>query len=132
MLTNAPESVIIGLGGGKMNILPNADKSIIPTEKFTQYALNPLKEPNKAIAFERALGYNKNNADELISNIREHLSLFKVVEKGDKGFGMQYEVVLNLLGANNKKANVLTGWIIDNQTNEPRLTTAYVTKKKVL
>jgi len=115
-----------------MNVLPNADKAFIPIEKFTEYALNFIKEPNKAIAFERALGYNKNNAAELIANILENLSLFAAVEKGDKGFGMQYEVVLNLLGANNKYANVLTGWIIDNKTNEARLTTAYVTKKKVL
>jgi hypothetical protein len=114
-----------------MAILPNAEKAVIPIEKFTQYALDPIKEPNKAIAFERALGYNKNDAKELIANIRENLPLFQAVEKGDKGFGMQYEVVLNLLGTNNKRANVLTGWIIDNQTKETRLTSAYVTKKKV-
>jgi len=38
---------------------------------------------------------------------------------------------MNLLGANGKYANVLTGWIVDAQTKETRLTTAYVTKKKV-
>ena len=115
-----------------MNILPNAEKAVIPIEKFTRYALDSIKEPNKAIAFQKALGYNKDNANELISNILNNLLLFNAVEKGDKGFGMQYEVVLNLLGANNKYANVLTGWIVDNQTKETRLTSAYVTKKKVL
>ena len=115
-----------------MDILPNADKAVIPIQKFTKYALDPLKEPNKAIAFAKALGYNKNNAVELVSNILKNLPLFKAAEKGDKGFGMQYEVILNLLGANNKYANVLTGWIVDNQTKETRLTSAYVTKKKVL
>ena len=112
--------------------LPNADNAIIAAEKFTKYALDPLKEPNKAMAFEKALGYNKNNAKELIFNIRKNLHLFEAVEKGDKGFGMQYEVVLNLLGANNRYAKVLTAWIVDKQTKETRLTSAYVTKKKVI
>ena len=131
-LTNAVERGIINSGGRKMNILPNAERAFIPLEKFTKYALDPMKEPNKAIAFKNALGYTKDNAEELISNILKNISLFNAVEKGDKGFGMQYELVLNLLGANNKYANVLTGWIIDKQTSETRLTSAYVTKKKVL
>ena len=104
-----------------MNILPNAKKAIIPIEKFTQYALDPMKEPNKAIAFEKALGYTKNNANELIQNILENLPLFGAVSKGDKGFGMQYESILNLSGPNGKNANVLTGWIVDNQTHQTRL-----------
>ena len=115
-----------------MNILPNADKAVIPIEKFTDYLLNPLREPNKSIVFLSALGYHQDNAHKLISNIRRNISSYKAVEKGDKGFGMQYEVILNLLGVNNKYANVLTGWIVDNQTKETRLTTAYVTRKKVL
>jgi len=115
-----------------MTILPNAEKAVIPIEKFTQYALDPIKEPNKAMAFQRALGYNKSNADELAFNIYKNLPLHNAVEKGDKGFGMQYEVVMNLTGANNKSANVLTSWINDNQKNEMRLTSAYITKKKVL
>jgi len=115
-----------------LDILPNAENAVISIEKFTQYALDPIKEPNKAIAFQTALGYNKNNAEQLIRNILENLPFYMAIEKGDKGFGMQYEVILNLLGANNKYANVLTGWIVDNQTKQTRLTTAYVTKKKVL
>ncbi|GHV09067.1 hypothetical protein FACS1894217_12550 [Clostridia bacterium] len=112
-------------------ILPNVGKAFIPIEKLEKYALNPFNDPNKAIAFESALGYTKDNAQALADNISANLGKFQAVSKGDKGFGQQYQVVLNITGANGKAANVLTGWIIDSKTNAPRLTTLHVTRKKV-
>ena len=53
-------------------ILPHYKDAIIPKEKFTQYALDPDKEPNKAEAFELALGYKLSNVDSLIANIRQN------------------------------------------------------------
>lgn len=45
------------LNNGKINILPGVEDAEIKKEKFTEYALNPLREPNKAKAFWDALGY---------------------------------------------------------------------------
>lgn len=101
----------------------------IPEEKFTDYALNPIKSPEKAKAFMDALGYNLDNCDELINNIKSHIEESKFVEKGDNGYGMRYEYVMNITGANGKSANVLTAWIQDGE--EKRLTSVYVTNKKV-
>ena len=101
----------------------------VPEEKFTEYALNPLKAPNKAKAFETALGYTAENVDALIKNIKDHIDENKFVEKGDNGYGMRYEYVVRLKGVNGKEANVLTAWI--EQNGEKRLTSAYVTKKDV-
>ena len=44
-----------------MNTLPKAKTAVIPKNKFTMYALNPDKDKDKSIAFDLALGYNKNN-----------------------------------------------------------------------
>ena len=112
-------------------VLPNYENAIIPIEKFTKYALdmNNPKGRNKAIAFQEALGYNVNNVDKLIRNIQKNLNKFNAIEKSDKGFGKQYEVLMTLVGENKKVANVKTGWIIDKETGETRLTSAYVTKK---
>ena len=44
--------------------------------------------------------------------------------------GQLYEYVMTLKGPNGKSANVCTGWIIENGKTEPRLTSAYVTKKE--
>lgn len=42
----------------------------IPKEKFTKYALDPLKQPDKARAFREALGYTMDNYQELIQHLR--------------------------------------------------------------
>lgn len=101
----------------------------MPKGKFVDYALNPEKEPNKAKAFKDALGYDLDNYSELIDNIKAHIDESKFVEKGDSGHGMRYEYIMELTGANGKKANVLTAWIQDGE--EKRMTSVYVTTRKV-
>ena len=49
-------------------------------------------------------------------------------EWGDSGYGMRYQQIIRLKGPNEKEANVLTAWILDN--GELRLTSVYVTKKE--
>lgn len=110
----------------KMNLQRFAE---IPEEKFLNYALDPVKEPNKAAAFEKALGYNLDNYKELMRNIEIHIDESKFVEKGNNGYGMRYEYIMELQGANGKKANVLTSWI--EEDNKKRLTSVYVTNKGV-
>lgn len=102
----------------------------IPEEKFTKYALDPKRQPDKARAFKESLGYSMNNYQDLIDNIYQHIDESKFVEKGDEGYGMKYEYIMRLHGVNGKEANVLTAWIKD--SDDVRLTSAYVTKRKVL
>lgn len=106
--------------------LPRYKDVVIPKAKFTQYALNPDKDPDKAKAFEKALGYTVDNADELIEQINEKLSEYEAVEKGDRGWGMAYEVIMDISGPNGKTAKVLTGWIDDKNNGEMRLTTVHI------
>lgn len=103
----------------------------IPKEKFTEYALDPLKQPDKARAFREALGYTMDNYQELIDNISANLDESALKLKGSNNHGQLYEYVMRLTGANGKQANVCTGWIIEKGKTEPRLTSAYVTEKKV-
>ena len=109
-----------------MDILPRANEVVIPIRKFTEYALSSKKDPDKTIAFKRALGYNKSNVDKLIENIRQNLPNFPAIYKGNKGFGSVYEVVMELTGENGKKAKILTGWVDDAQNGEMRLTTVHI------
>ncbi len=101
----------------------------IPERKFTEYALDFNKDPNKARAFKDALGYTKDNAKELIDNIDVNFDESKLIERGDIGFGMRYQQIMQLTGANGKTANVVTAWI--KEEDDFRLTSAYITKKKV-
>lgn len=101
----------------------------IPPEKFTEYALDPVKQPDKAKAFELALGYTKANYRDLIDNIRHNLDIKAFKYKRTTVHGDMYEFITVLTGANGKQANVLTGWINDFKKKELRLTTVHVDKR---
>lgn len=108
--------------------IKNRPKSItVSRNKFTEYALNPEKAPDKARVFESALGYNQTNCDRLIEDIENHADIEKMVEKGDKGYGMRYEQIIKIKGPNGNEANVLTAWIDD---GDLRLTSVYVTRRE--
>ena len=106
--------------------LPKYQEAIIPKEKFTEYALNPEKDANKAKAFKAALGYTKDNAEELMEQIYNKLPDYKATERGDKGWGMTYQVIMDITGPNGKTAQVLTAWIKDKDTGKVRMTTVHV------
>ncbi len=121
-LTNQKGSDIMDLEKAPVNI---------PDAKFIHYALDPEKAPDKARAFELALGYTKGNYRDLIDNIMIHLDKKALKYKKTVCDGDLYEYVMALTGANGKTANVLTAWINDKVKGELRLTTAHVTDKKV-
>jgi hypothetical protein len=129
-LTKGKQGDIIGSRGDNMKILPRADEVIIPLDKFTKYALNPKNSRGKYAAFKDALGYDLNNAALLMENIRSNLTRFPAEYKGNKGYGDTYSVLMKLTGENGKTANVITAWIDDTTTDEMRLTSAYVTRKR--
>ena len=53
----------------------------IPEKKFTHYALDPKKSPDKARAFKEALGHTKENFRVLIDNIENHVNKDRLVER---------------------------------------------------
>ena len=100
----------------------------IDERKFTEYALDYDKAPDKAYAFEEVLGYTKDNYKDLIENILENIDEGSFIEKGNNGYGNLFEQIIELKGANNRIANVLTAWIEENKGK--RLTSAYITNRK--
>jgi len=76
------------------------------------------------------MGNNRHNARELAENIRRNLKNFPAEDKGDKGYGNTYAVLMELSGANGKTASVMTAWLDDRKTGEIRLTSAYVKKRR--
>ena len=113
-----------------MATLPRADEAIAPIEKFTCYALDPQKSCGKSAAFQKALGYNAQNAAMLAANILNNLERFPAEFMGDTGYGEKYAVLMELMGANGKKANVMTVWLDDKATGKMRMVSAYVKKRK--
>ena len=67
----------------------------------------------------------------LVSQIREGIAEFPSYHKGNNGFGEIYECIMKIQGKDGKIANVLTSWIILNDVDFPKMTSAYVTKKNL-
>jgi len=109
--------------------LPNIYPLVIPTKKLTEYALDKEKEPGKAYGFKKFLGYSPNNYKALAKNIAQNVYNFPAKKRGKNKWGEQYSVTLELIGANGKKAMVVTGWIVDEHVKEVRLVTLYVSTK---
>jgi len=110
--------------------LPNYSTAILPKEKITGYALNK-EHPSgkdKAVAFEKALGYTQENYRDLMQNVKANLPKFDAKVKPPNKFGERYEVVMDLVGPNGKTAKVLTGWIVEFGKVTPRLTTIHIDK----
>lgn len=108
-------------------LLPNYEKAVIPEDKIFGYALNgehPFGR-DKAIAFERALGYTRENGDCLIADIRNHLPSSPVRERQGR-FGRQFSFTMEVTGVNGKTARVKVCWQIDKGTDFPRLASVYV------
>ena len=99
----------------------------IPDQKLLGYALNPERDKNKAKAFLLALGYTQANYEELKAKILEKANRDSFRERGDAGFGMRYNQVIEISGANGKTAKVMTAWIQDG--DDYRLTSVYVTNR---
>ena len=74
--------------------------------------------------------YDIGSEDDLIGRIREGLGRFPAKQKGDNGYGMRYEVRMEIEGRNSRTAKIITAWIDDNKTKEMRLVSAYVDKEK--
>ena len=67
-----PINGIISTDGEDMSLLPRHDEAVISVDKFTKYCLNPDAQPDKALAFHQALGYDVTNYYGLIANIRHN------------------------------------------------------------
>ena len=109
-------------------LLPNYQDAKIPDDKMTEYALNkdhPTGK-HKAIAFEKALGYNADNKHLLLSQVYQGLEKYRAIEHAQTQYGRPFEVSMMVLGANGRYAKVKTAWIIDNGAEYPRLVSIYV------
>lgn len=124
------EEVVKSAKSGIINTLPDLEHAVMPEAKFTKYALDQARQPDKAKALELALGYTQKNHQELMENIQRNLSYFPAVYKGTDGYGDRYEIEMMLVGANGRVARLMTGWIIDKEKSETRLTSVYINKRK--
>ena len=105
----------------------------IDPRKLTQYALN-LDNPkgvNKAIMFQRHLGYNQDNYELLLQQITSKALEGNAVYQSADLHGKRYQVDLEITGIEaGQREIVRTGWLIKPDSNTARLVTLYVRKRR--
>jgi hypothetical protein len=107
--------------------LPNGDRCDIGT-KLEDYCLNPLHREgrHKARVFESALRITLANASELKTAIQSAAATSEYAfSRGHNGFGQQYNLRFKVV-TDSGSAEVLTGWIVLDGEDFPRLTTCYI------
>ncbi len=107
--------------------LPNAENAVIPEEKILGYVLNAehYDGKNKARVFESVFGINLNNANILVDKIKNAVLENEIIFEIETSFGKKYSLDFEM-EYNSISAKVRTGWIIENGSNDPRLTSCYV------
>ncbi len=123
-----------GTKGSQSNYsMPNHTNATTPRIKFVKYSLDP-NNPNakgKAEAYEKGLGFTKQNADGLISQIHSAVTTgsAKPYDVSTTEFGVKYKYRIPVTGPNGKTKNVIAVYQIDKGSNTPRLITNYLEGK---
>jgi hypothetical protein len=104
----------------------------IDPRKLTEYALNPDNPigADKAIIFQRVLGYNRDNYQLLLEQIQSQAMAAEAIPKSEDQHGQRYQVELEVVGTANQRAIIQIGWIVQPETDFARLVTLYVKKQQ--
>ena len=110
------------------------EKAITPKEKFLEYSLNfdNSNAAGKAEAYKKALGFDKANADSLISQIENavHEETVSPIDITESEFGTKYKYRIPIKGINGQIKNVIAVYQIDRGTDIQRMITNYVERKR--
>jgi len=106
--------------------IPNAERAVVDIRKLRDYCLNPLHDEgqHKARMFATALGLTAEDAEDLRALLLQAVKTADVQLGRRDVYGQRYTVDI-LLTWRDKQARVRSGWIIEHDSDTPRLTTCY-------
>jgi hypothetical protein len=110
-----------------MPILRNAKIAVIEPRKLTRYCLDmgSKRGRHKARVFKAALGFDLSNHGDLIKSIQDGIMVHEARMVGRTAHGELWQVDMPISGPTGT-ADVRTGWIYEEGSDVPRLTTAFV------
>jgi hypothetical protein len=105
---------------------------VIDTRKLTEYALNPDNPvgANKALMFQRHLGFTRDNYDSLLEQISTKAPASEAILQRTDEHGQHYRVDLAIIGTEGQQEVVRTGWVVAPDSDWARLVTLYVRKQQ--
>ena len=107
--------------------IPNAERAVVDIRKLRDYCLNPQhhKGKHKARLFASLLGMNSDDAEELRNALLEAIKKqdAQLIREKD-AYGQRYTLDFPLIWQD-KQATIRSAWIIEIDSDIPKLTTAF-------
>ena len=107
--------------------VPNAERAVVDLRKLTDYCLDLTNEvgAHKARVFASALGFTKQDAFRLHSELRTAILESEAILGRADHFGQRYIVDFDCTSGD-RNARIRSVWIIDAGSDFPRLITCFV------
>lgn len=106
--------------------LPNAESSVVPPEKITDYLLNPVHPDGAGKAqFFASMGFRREEWRTLAAALRRIGQENPVTESMESAHGRKYVIDGRMETAIGRRPMVRTIWIVDQGSDNPRLVSAY-------
>jgi hypothetical protein len=108
--------------------MPNASRAQISPAKLRDYVLNPHhpRGAHKARVFVAALSIGRADWADLMAQPLAGARTAPVVSERADHHRTRYEVSIDILGRNGRRAPVTTAWFAVTTDNAPRVVSAYV------
>jgi len=94
----------------------------VDRRKLTEYLLRRRVEDDKS-AFLALAGYSIDNADQLLTDIREQILPREAELVEQTEYGPKYRIRCALKGPNGRKINVVSIWMTEDATNQTKFVT---------
>lgn len=106
--------------------IPNAERAIVGIRKLRDYCLNSQHNigKHKARLFAALLGMNSNDAEKLRNALLEAVKTHDAQLGKKDARGQRYTLDFTM-SWKHKQATIRSGWIIETNSDIPKLTTAY-------
>jgi hypothetical protein len=106
--------------------IPHAERAVVDIRKLRDYCLNPMHDEgqHKACLFATALGMTADDAEDLRTLLLQAVNITDGQLGRRDAYGQRYTVDF-LMEWRDKQAMVRSGWIIEHDSDAPRLTTCY-------
>ncbi len=109
-----------------MNLLPYSENAVVDIRKLRDYCLNPNHDDgkHKARLFASVLGITDVDAEDLRQILLKIVKTQAAYPGRQDAYGKRYTIDFTIEWQN-RTAIVRSGWIIENNSDIPRLTTCY-------
>lgn len=106
-------------------LVPNAEHAVVDIRKLRDYCLNPLHDDGKHKArLFAAVGITATDAEALRDTLLRMVKTHEAQLGRRDAYGQRYTVDFSLT-LRGKQTVIRSGWIIEYETDTPRLTTCY-------